>query len=89
VFFIVLNSQFLKDWSKTEELKQEQEKWLDEVLAVGKEANARIMVFQHIPFFVERPDEPAQEYFNLDPEVRIPLLDKFIAAGEFGAANRY
>jgi hypothetical protein len=33
------------------------------------------VVFQHIPFFIEDPTEE-KEYFNLEKDFRIKMLDK-------------
>ncbi|KAJ1519312.1 hypothetical protein ONE63_004611 [Megalurothrips usitatus] len=80
VLFIVLNSQYYFDSSQIPHIYEEQEHWLDSQLQQGKNKNARIIVFQHIPFFVENIEEPDQ-YFNLPKSIRKSLLDKLHAAG--------
>ncbi|RNA41150.1 calcineurin-like phosphoesterase domain-containing, partial [Brachionus plicatilis] len=39
------------------------------------------IIFQHIPLFVDRPDEAAHVYFNIEPGERLRLMNKFIEAG--------
>lgn len=43
-----------------------------------------ILVFQHIPLYLKRPDEE-NDYFNLQKEVRQKLLDRFRKAGRKAA----
>ena len=38
------------------------------------------VIFQHIPWFVEKPDEE-KIYFNVEPDLRKKMLDKFYDAG--------
>jgi 3',5'-cyclic AMP phosphodiesterase CpdA len=66
---IVLNSSLFKAPEKVQAEADKQEKWLRAQLAAARSAGKRIVVFQHIPFFLEKPDEPDQ-YFN------IPLKDR-------------
>ncbi|NXV77380.1 CPPED phosphatase, partial [Atlantisia rogersi] len=81
VFFLVLNSQLYFDSSRCLELKQAQDTWLDEQLALaGKHRCKHIIVFQHIPLFLREPDED-HDYFNLEKTVRQELMDKFHKAG--------
>lgn len=40
------------------------------------------VVFQHIPYFIEDPNEE-KEYFNLDQKFRIKILDKLRDAGGY------
>ncbi|XP_077173110.1 serine/threonine-protein phosphatase CPPED1 [Paroedura picta] len=81
VFFLVLNSQLYFDHSKCPEQKQAQDQWLDKQLAVaGKRACKHAVVFQHIPLFLQAPDED-HDYFNLERSVRQELMDKFRQAG--------
>lgn len=76
-----MNSQYYFDSSKVPEIYTEQEAWLDSTLAEGKRAGARIVVFQHIPFFINKLDDD-DEYFNLPLKTRKPLLEKLLAAGK-------
>ncbi|NXG82503.1 CPPED phosphatase, partial [Stercorarius parasiticus] len=81
VFFLVLNSQLYFDSSKCPELKQAQDVWLNEQLAVAEEHKCKhIIVFQHIPLFLRKPDED-HDYFNLEKSVRQEIMEKFHKAG--------
>ena len=83
VFFIVLNSQLYFDSSKCPELKQAQDVWLNEQLAVAEKHKCKHMiVFQHIPLFLRKPDED-HNYFNLEKSVRQEIMEKFHKAGIF------
>ncbi|XP_074988858.1 serine/threonine-protein phosphatase CPPED1 isoform X2 [Caretta caretta] len=77
VFFLVLNSQLYFDSSKCPELKQAQDEWLDAQLAVAEKQTCKhVIVFQHIPLFLQNPDED-HDYFNLEKSVRQELMEKF------------
>ncbi|XP_075371181.1 serine/threonine-protein phosphatase CPPED1 isoform X2 [Mycteria americana] len=77
VFFLVLNSQLYFDSSKCPELKQAQDVWLNEQLAVAEKHKCKhIIVFQHIPLFLRKPDED-HDYFNLEKSVRQEIMEKF------------
>ncbi|XP_040430899.1 serine/threonine-protein phosphatase CPPED1 isoform X2 [Cygnus olor] len=81
VFFLVLNSQLYFDSSKCPELKQAQDVWLNEQLAVAEKHKCKhIIVFQHIPLFLREPDED-HDYFNLEKSVRQGIMEKFHKAG--------
>ncbi|XP_030085587.1 serine/threonine-protein phosphatase CPPED1 isoform X1 [Serinus canaria] len=81
VFFLVLNSQLYFDSSKCPELRQAQDAWLDEQLAVAANQKCKhIIVFQHIPLFLSQPDED-DDYFNLEKSVRQEIMEKFHKAG--------
>lgn len=78
---LVLNSQLYEDASMVEELKKEQDVWLDAELDAAKSSGCKhLVLFQHIPWFLNTPDEE-NEYFNIDQDIRKPMLDKFLAAG--------
>jgi len=77
VHFIILNSQFYEDCSLTKELAEAQDLWLEKELA--KTAKHKV-IFQHIPWFVRRPDEE-KFYFNIDLDLRLSMLQKFKSAG--------
>ncbi|XP_041468404.1 serine/threonine-protein phosphatase CPPED1-like [Lytechinus variegatus] len=78
---LVLNSQLYEDASKVQELKKEQDVWLEAELDAAKSSGCKhLLIFQHIPWFLNKPDEE-DEYFNIDLDIRMPMLDKFIAAG--------
>jgi len=81
VFFIVLNSQFYEDSSNVQELFQAHESWLEEVLDMEERKKAKhTIIFHHIPWFLEKVDEPDQ-YFNISPVLRMQKLDQFYRAG--------
>lgn len=83
VFFIVLNSQLYYDCSKCPELKHAQDAWLDEQLATAaKQKCKHIIVFQHIPLFLSKPDED-DDYFNVNKPVRQEIMEKLDKAGIF------
>ncbi|KAM6244132.1 serine/threonine-protein phosphatase CPPED1 isoform 2-T2 [Spheniscus humboldti] len=83
VFFLVLNSQLYFDSSKCPDLKQAQDVWLNEQLAVAEKHKCKhIIVFQHIPLFLRKPDED-HNYFNLEKSVRREIMEKFHKAGFF------
>lgn len=77
--FIALNSQLFFDSSLCPGEKAEQDTWLDEELSEN-DCKHKI-VFQHIPLFLNKPDEPAHAYFNIEPCERNRLMDMFIKAG--------
>nr|XP_034986485.1 serine/threonine-protein phosphatase CPPED1 [Zootoca vivipara] len=81
VFFLVLNSQLYFDASKCLELKQAQDEWLQQQLAMAEARKCRhAVVFQHIPLFLREPNED-HDYFNLEKSIRHELLEKFRKAG--------
>lgn len=83
VFFLVLNSQLYFDSSKCPELKQAQDAWLNGQLAAAEKRKCKhIIVFQHIPLFLRKPDED-HDYFNLEKSVRQEIMEKFQNAGNF------
>ncbi len=79
VQFIILNSQFYEDCSLTEDLAKAQDVWLDQQLALVPKSK-HTFVFQHIPWFINDPDE-AKEYFNIENGLRKRMLDKIYDAG--------
>ncbi|XP_066963053.1 serine/threonine-protein phosphatase CPPED1-like [Macrobrachium rosenbergii] len=81
VFFIVLNSQYYEDASKCATLAVEQEDWLEEQLEiVRREKPQHAVVFQHIPWFINNPEED-KEYFNMEYSLRTEMLERFHSAG--------
>jgi len=81
VFFIVINTQFYEDSSQCPELAAEQEAWLEEQLeTVRREKPQHAVVFQHIPWFLNTPDED-KEYFNITEDLRKAMLERFHSAG--------
>jgi 3',5'-cyclic AMP phosphodiesterase CpdA len=72
---IVLNSSLIQHPEAALEEAAKQEAWLLAQLEKLKGEGARhIAVFQHIPFFLERADEPDQ-YFNIPLDTRKKYLD--------------
>ncbi|XP_078097002.1 serine/threonine-protein phosphatase CPPED1 [Mustelus asterias] len=81
VLFLVLNSQFFQDASNCSELKEAHDLWLDHQLAAAEQSKSKhVIVFQHIPLFLQSPDEE-NNYFNLEKSKRLDLLQKFEKAG--------
>jgi len=79
--FIVLNSQFYEDASNVPELYKKHESWLESELAAAAERGvAHIVVFQHIPWFVDKADEE-KFYFNVEKDLRMKKLEQFYKAG--------
>lgn len=84
VLCLVLNSQLFHDGSACPQQKEAQEMWLEEQLSRAASSTEprpkHVLVFQHIPLYLQRPDED-DDYFNLQTLVRRTLLDRFKAAG--------
>ncbi|XP_028332661.1 serine/threonine-protein phosphatase CPPED1 isoform X1 [Gouania willdenowi] len=85
VLCLVLNSQLFHDASACPQLKEAQETWLEAQLSRASSSSVEpkpkhVIVFQHIPLYLKRPDEE-DDYFNLQKTVRQNLLDKFKKAG--------
>eukprot|EP00092_Neocalanus_flemingeri_P034027 GFUD01037003.1.p1 GENE.GFUD01037003.1~~GFUD01037003.1.p1 ORF type:complete len:302 (+),score=62.53 GFUD01037003.1:108-1013(+) len=79
--FIVLNSQFYEDASNVPDLYKQHETWLESELKTATERGVEhIVVFQHIPWFVEKSDEE-KIYFNVEKELRMKKLEQFHKAG--------
>jgi serine/threonine-protein phosphatase CPPED1 len=58
-----------------------QEQWLREQLSAARQANVqKVVVFQHIPFFIYDADEP-DGYFNIPKATRAKYLDILGSAG--------
>ncbi len=73
VYGIVLNSSLFKAPAQVPDDAAKQERWLESELAKAQAANAMVVIFQHIPFFLQKPDEPDQ-YFNIPIETRRRVL---------------
>jgi 3',5'-cyclic AMP phosphodiesterase CpdA len=81
VYGIVLNSQLIDAPEEVPEESEKQPRWLRKELAHASESGARhLLVFQHHPYFLVRPDE-GDQYFNIDREVRSVYLELFKQAG--------
>ena len=81
VFAIVLNSQLIHSPQRVPDAAAAQLEWLRGALSDARRAGEpHVLVFQHHPFFLKRPDEPDQ-YFNIPLERRTQYLELFAAAG--------
>ena len=78
ITFIVVNSQLWKSPVKDETEKQDL--WLEKTLASAKNEKNPVIILQHYPIFLEKPDE-ADEYFNLPLKTRKKLLIMFSENG--------
>jgi len=78
--FIVINSQLYKDGSGAPDMASEQDMWLNETLKHAKQNARHIIVFSHIPPFIESPEEPSG-YFPLPTPIRLSLLSRIAEAG--------
>ena len=70
---IVLDSSLEKDPHDVPDEAAKMEAWLKTELPPAKSAGGRVMVFQHIPFFLTGPNEEDQ-YFNIPRETRARYL---------------
>ncbi|CAF1010811.1 unnamed protein product [Rotaria sp. Silwood1] len=75
---IVINSQFYAHSLNVEDLKLKHEQWLDNVLK--DKQSKHIIIFQHLPWFLNEYNEE-NEYFNIEINLRIKMLEKFHLAG--------
>ena len=80
LYGIVLNSSLIFDSSKAPKEAAKQDAWLHATLeGTRKLKNSNIVVFEHIPWFIYKPDEK-NGYFNIPIETRkkyIDLLKKY------------
>ena len=74
ITFVVVNSQLWKSPVKGETEKQDL--WLKKTLASAKKEKSPVVILQHYPVFLEKPDE-TDEYFNLPRKTRKKLLNLF------------
>jgi hypothetical protein len=77
---IVINSSLIKEPSLAPIEAAAQEAWLRSRLHVARGEHARVIVFQHHPWFLMRADEPDQ-YYNLPLARRREFLDLFVKSG--------
>lgn len=80
ILMIVINSQYYADRSQVQELAKEFDDWLEDTLKKVKDYQNTI-VFQHIPYFLEDPEEADHEYFNIKSNYRLKILNKLYDAG--------
>jgi 3',5'-cyclic AMP phosphodiesterase CpdA len=78
---IVLDSSIIQAPKNVPDQAKAQEEWLNTELEKAKaERVRRVIIFQHIPYFLEKPDEPDQ-YFNIPIATRKRYLDLFARYG--------
>lgn len=78
---VVLDSSLIGSPQGDPQEAREQEKWLTETLAAARaNPRQRILIFQHIPYFLRDPAEPAQ-YFNIPEPTRQTYLELLQQAG--------
>lgn len=81
LFGIVLNSNLIRSPDGDPEEARKQEEWLDRQLKAAQTEQAqRIIVFQHIPYFVHDAEE-ADQYFNIPQPMRRKFLEKLEKSG--------
>lgn len=80
IYGIVLNSSLFKAPGKVAADAAKQEAWLEQELGKARASGTPVVVFQHIPFFLEKADEPDQ-YFNIPAATRQRILTLLKANG--------
>ena len=81
IFGIVLDSNLIRSPEGDPVAAKQQEEWLERTLASAKSnPNQQIVVFQHIPYFIQNPGE-AEGYFNIPEPARRRHLDMLEKAG--------
>ncbi|KAL0271103.1 UNVERIFIED_CONTAM: hypothetical protein PYX00_008310 [Menopon gallinae] len=82
ILFLVINSQYYFDPSQVLDLADEHNKWIEKKFEEAKKNGVkRLVIFQHIPWFINSVDEKEDPIFTLKPEVRRKWLDKFKEGG--------
>lgn len=78
---LVLNSSLYSDPTGAPNAYAEQDRWIRGELSAARAVDpVHLLVFQHHPWFLERPDEPDQ-YFNIPSARRMPMLQALRDAG--------
>ena len=81
IFGVVLDSSLLRSPEGDPEAARQQEEWLDKTLASAKSnSKQQVVIFQHIPYFVQSSDE-AESYFNIPMPGRRKYLDTLEKGG--------
>jgi 3',5'-cyclic AMP phosphodiesterase CpdA len=81
IFGIVLDSNLISSPESDPEAAKQQEEWLEKTLASARSTpNQQIVVFQHIPYFIQNVGEP-EGYFNIRQPARGKYLDLLEKAG--------
>uniref|UniRef100_A0A2S2P0S5 Calcineurin-like phosphoesterase domain-containing protein 1 n=2 Tax=Schizaphis graminum TaxID=13262 RepID=A0A2S2P0S5_SCHGA len=78
VLFLVLNSQYYKNSRNVEKFAAEQDQWLTEILS--KHEGQRIIVFQHIPWFLSKTEEEIKKK-SIEKNISHKMLEKLCKAG--------
>jgi predicted phosphodiesterase len=73
---IVINSSLIQHPANVQLEADTQERWLRAELAKAKSEGMRVIIFQHIPYFLEKVDEQEQ-YFNIRSDARAAYLRLF------------
>lgn len=76
LFGFVLDSSLIQHPEKASGEAARQDAWFAAELEKAAGHGKQLVVFQHIPWFLEREDEPAQ-YFNIPPNARAKYLALF------------
>ncbi|CAJ1447701.1 unnamed protein product [Effrenium voratum] len=70
VYFMVLNSQFYMDSSKTESQRKDQDAWIEaQFAALRRRQPKHVVMLSHVPPFIAEPSEP-QGWANWEREPR-------------------
>ncbi|KAJ6635648.1 Serine/threonine-protein phosphatase CPPED1 [Pseudolycoriella hygida] len=80
VLFVVLNSQYFMCPDAMPDETAKQLEFIDKLALINPKPK-HIVIFQHIPFFLQHPDEGNFDYFNIEKELRLQLLDKLYNLG--------
>ncbi|CAE7703963.1 cpped1 [Symbiodinium sp. CCMP2456] len=81
VYFMVINSQFYMDSSKTPNQRKDQDTWIEaQFEALKKRKPKHAVVLSHVPPFIEEPDEP-QGWANWETEPRARIVKLAKEAG--------
>nr|ACO15321.1 metallophosphoesterase CSTP1 [Caligus clemensi] len=82
VKFLVLNSQLFENTENCKEEAERHNDWLDTQLQehVSTHKGNPLVIFQHIPWFINSPEED-KIYFNVSQPLRERMLSKFYSAG--------
>ncbi len=87
---VVLDSNLIRGPERAPEAAERQKQWLIKTLQDAKSnPRTQILVFQHVPYFLENPDED-DGYFNIPKSTRREYLDllehagvKYVFAGHY------
>jgi len=80
---IVVNASLWKDDEDAKQERVQMDSWLDSELKEVEGGATPVLVFSHIPPFIFAAHEK-DEYFNLQKETRLKILEKLAAHGAIG-----